>query len=303
MKRSIALLLTIAMLFTLCSCGNSAAETGSTAASQTASGPEPVKAEDPAQPAGSAEKTEQPDNSDEREALLQSLNGDWISLYNRMNDLDDEVLTISGLTEDKVTFSESGDRIEAIYGDSKVIDADGIPLLSYAYTYYIKEQDYQTYFDSHFVKVEITGDNIGDYLGDFVKIGYLTDDWGEIEEKGPVYRFVSRPYEDGLVFLSAKDFKMEVNYRRSGEEYTWDYDTPYDCIVLWDNFLLESEFVSFGRAKGTLLFARADYVADNLIDPKTDTRLVRLKDGQVFQNFFSLFDYSKSTVDYEDNKF
>ncbi len=76
-KGSIAFLLTMIMLLTLCSCGHSGeTEAGSTAASQTMSEPEHVKAEDMTQPAEADGETEQPGDSHDRQALLQSLNGD-----------------------------------------------------------------------------------------------------------------------------------------------------------------------------------------------------------------------------------
>lgn len=304
MKKTISLLLALAMCLCLCACGGGAAD-GSGASGSVS---EKADAEAPAQAlpdeTGAEAETQQADA--EREAQLQSLCGDWINFYYRFALGSDEKITIDKLSEKDVTRSENGDEIVAIYGEYKLIDDDGIPLLLAYGSHYIREQDYQPFVERCFVEVELTMDNVGDYFGDCVLIGYCLDDWGEVMENATVYRMLSTAYENGLVFLSARDFLMEAIFRDQTGEDVCTIREPYEPIVYWHNLnsrefvAANREFVSISRVKGTLVFVRAEYVAENRIDG--NFRLIVLNNGMNFRtNCF--FDYDKSTFDYESNKY
>ena len=138
-----------------------------------------------------------------------------------------------------------------------VVDDEGIQLLicnnpapgGVAYTsssVMIRESDFREYFDRHFVKVEVSAENIGDYIGPPVYLGAFErlDTW----ESGEVWVYSSNAYENGLVYIGHNsDFVFETG---TGESWS-----PYGLI-------LGEHSYNLGRAKGALYFVRAEYVAD-----------------------------------------
>ena len=149
-------------------------------------------------------------------------------------------------------------------------------------------------------------DNVGDYFGDCIRAGECLDDWGDVRENATVYRFENPAYENGLVFLSARDFLMEAIFRYPTEEELCTIPDPYGPIVYWHNLYSREyvasnrEFDCISRVKGTLVFVRAEDVAENRIEDHV--RRIVLNNGMSFRTE-CFFDYDKSTLDYESNKY
>ncbi len=136
---------------------------------------------------------------------------------------------------------------------------------------FLRSDELNDYIDERFVSVKLTKENVSDFIAKPRNIGIIPD-----EKKKPTnesaWLLSSSAYKDGLVYYGrSEDFQIRIQ-NTAGEDRT--AILPYDTLSLVN-------WASFGRitqAKGTLVFIRAEYVADNrMTDART--RTLTLSDG------------------------
>ena len=136
---------------------------------------------------------------------------------------------------------------------------------------FLRSNELNNYIDERFVSVELTKGNVNDYIAKPRNIGIIPD-----EKKKPTnenaWVLSSNAYKDGLIYYGrSEDFQIRIQ-NTAGEDRT--AILPYDTLSLvnW------ASFGSITQAKGTLVFIRAEYVADNrMTDART--RTLTLSDG------------------------
>lgn len=157
--------------------------------------------------------------------------------------------------------------------DGLTFDADLIPengfiqlsALAVLGQNFVRREDYQAAFEQKFVAVELSEENVKDYLGDAVFIGNALDEWGEEYKDSPCYMLTSMVYDDGLVYVGCSDdFAVElvVDTIDRGETYTVGATVPFDYTNNYCGGVHKSVSIS-GRAKGTMYFVKPEYVANN----------------------------------------
>lgn len=216
-----------------------------------------------------------------REAEMARFNTEWISLSCRGFHAFEPFATESyQRTEDAVSWSEDGEKIVWFAG-GRVIDDDGIPLIVNdqnpdSYTIMIRSQDYDAWFDRHFVAVELTEENVSEWIGEYTRLGDTLENGKAVPNSG-VYAFRSLAYDQGLVYLgSSPDFSLEFTVETKIATFTNTQETPFALQVS------EGQFVATLReVQGTIYFVRDDYVAANEVTQvgELTARVVTLKDG------------------------
>lgn len=154
----------------------------------------------------------------------------------------------------------------------------------------VKNEDYKKIFDKYFVDVELTTENISDYI-EFLpyKIEYV-DAFGDGTGRYDCgVATSSKVFDDGLVYWSSGDVAIEIiipnNYMESlGDTYHWSIysagshswgwengktvvDQVFAAVIYgFSNYEFETmldfhpEMIAFGRAQGTITFVKAEYV-------------------------------------------
>lgn len=178
-------------------------------------------------------------------------------------------------------------------GNFRILVDDGVTLLSEDKKLFAKASECDAYFDKHFVKVDITPENIREYIGDPVEIGYTVDEWGEPRDTS-VFAARSIAIGNGLVLLGwSEDFKYEIIENAPYGIETYTYDEPYPVITC---FLGNCSYSIGDRAMGTLTFVRSDYVRENTFSDSR--RTVELSNGLVFKTYAG--HWNDITAKYED---
>ena len=185
-----------------------------------------------------------------------------------------------------------------------IVDYDGITALVMNYpdtlsSVFVRKEERQRFMDQRFVTVKINMENVGDYVGDYVRAGELFDDGGNTAAEMGTFLFKSKAYEQGLVYVGcSSDFELELTFRSPFGEYTASLLDPFGCRQSADN----ETFFSFAKAEGTLYFVRAEDVAENYLTGDPPCRAVKLKDGTMIRSFLpSLWD--QTDAEYDDWKY
>lgn len=283
MKNIIALLLALAMCFSLCACGKSEAVTNveglidAIGEVSTESESAIIAAEEAYNALAKEEKTKVENYSvltearaalddaikaAEYEALKAPFVGTWISEF-----VGEKKITLNadgtGVPYDW-TISEDGTKLTIGGEVGTVIIEDEYTKLLFVNSKdcYVRAEDYQEAYDRKFMAVEVTGENVKDYLGDPVLAGYELDAWGEVREGCTLYFLTSKVYEDGWVYIGCSDdFAVDIVYS-FGFTMTHTLGPFSNIVTLGDS----PNPVRIGdRAKGTLYYVREEYVAENYL--------------------------------------
>ena len=325
MKKVIPLFLALLMCLSLCSCGKSEAVTNVEALIEaigevSAESEDAVVLAEDAYNALTDKEKEKVENftvlTDARaaldvaleiarhEALEASFAGEWVSELKRDFSIQlntDGTLTLDGfdgtwaLNEEETALDLS---FAGLSISVKIIEEDGFQKLDMSAINswcLVKAENYQAAFDKKFIAVELSGENVKEYLGDPVHIGYGLDAWGEEDKQNPVYLLTSKVYEDGLVYIGCSDdFAVELIWESTYENRKEPIaGNPFSLIWGYDdNDGYYNRPVSIGeRAAGTLYYVRSEYVVENSIN-SDGRRDVKLTNGSVYSpEYYESFSY------------
>lgn len=215
------------------------------------------------------------------------------------------------VSEDGKYIALTGDNLPDFFGEAiPVFEEDGFKKIQIVDSWgpFVLVEDHNTIFEMKYVAVELTAENVREYLGEPVKAGYVLNSWGEEDKTAPAYLLTSQVFDEGLVYVGcSNDFAVELIY----EEYiemTYNDITakthimePFSLLQAnehaHEGTALESHFrpIRIGdKAKGTLYYVREEYVADNFFDPVTEYTFVKLTNGVIYPTCFQgsvSFDY------------
>ena len=238
---------------------------------------------------------------DKRKAMLEPFLGTWVPLYaDALAAIDDSAYT------SELEIVDYYDNIEVVdeesikvgrkeLGTLKLIeDEDGIKKLVCSKCVFVRKEDYSSIYDKMFVHVKLNEDNIGDYIGGPVIIGKFLDTWKD-ETDSDVYIFSSPAYEEGLLMLSFKNVKFEMDFK--GHEDPSTFGEPYPIMWGWG----EPELDHFGRGQGEIWYARKEYVSNIKKDMQvmSTRREITFKDG-FSGRFYAPSNIEKINVELED---
>lgn len=297
MRKLICLLLLLVMCVSLCACGKS--ESVKNAEALIAEiGEDPLQNRDAVQTAldawglltekeqGKVENAEtllmaQKKLEQERQETFQWLEGDWVQLYNLLNGYvyneveptlnTDVVLSVemdSAVHNKKevewkcvnggIHLGNLTNLIKPVqYGDITVLVTEGAESLSY-----IKLED----VDKLFVHVELTPDNISDYMEIINVPCKVVDSFGEVLGEGESYWFASKVYDDGLIYFDSHELHIEYykqypysrNSSRSETSQLYGGPNGYSTTNGQINWTT-ADMLSIGRVTGTVYFVRSEY--------------------------------------------
>lgn len=217
----------------------------------------------------------------ERAETLQWLEGDWINLYSLLNGymyneaeptLNTEVaLSVNGdnavynekevnwrCTDGGILLGNMSNVVKPVQkGDITVLVTEGAETLSY-----IKQED----ADKLFVQVELTSDNISDYMEIINVPCKVMDNFGEVLGEGESYWFASKVYDDGLIYFDSHELHIEYfreyypGREPSRTETTQLYGGPngYSSTNGQINWTTADK-LTLGRVTGTVCYVRAEY--------------------------------------------
>ena len=198
----------------------------------------------------------------------------------------------TGLVEENLNFTEDG-RFQVgsvAYGDTwelsedgndvyvngwcsyTVIEENGITKLvnnrPFSFPYdgvlYVRPQDYEAAHNEKYVTVELTKENISEYMGEATFIGYELDDFGEEKTDTSCYAFPSLVHDQGLIYLGAKDAAIEVLLRDKDYHdysFSWTLSEPFGSWGVLGYVSDWEEIVGLGRAQGEIVFVKEEYVS------------------------------------------
>lgn len=213
------------------------------------------------------------------EQLRQRVIGEWV----------DE----SGLVQAKISFLEDGSfQLGSVaYGDTWELSEDGEAIyvngwenyavleenglvklvnkasvgLPYDGVIYVREKDFQAAHNEKYVTVELTTENVSDYMGEAVFIGYERDEFGEEKTEYSCYAFPSLVRDQGLIYLGAADAAVEVILQDKDDPSFRLETTLFEPFGSWGVMGYVSsweEIVGLGRARGEIVFVKEEYVRD-----------------------------------------
>ncbi len=136
---------------------------------------------------------------------------------------------------------------------------------------FLRKGELKKYINERFVCVKITAQNVEDYIMRPVNVGVILDEKDKPTNES-AWVLGSAAYEKGLVYYGrSENFTLTVQKYQTGSQ---DVILPYDTLALTTG-------ANFGRitnARGTLVYVRAEYVADNrMTDART--RTITFTDG------------------------
>lgn len=220
-----------------------------------------------------------------RDALYELLKepylGDWI-LFGRLSN-DDSDNSFDGtqkitLTSSEVQYGEGfqwaidpdRDDMFCMWNESadfgiegKVVEVKGAHVIPVWSGILVKAEDYDTFLSQIVKIVELTPENVADYL-DFKKVNTeYYDAFGE-KDKNETRKtsswIISKLYEEGWLYFRGEDFKIEL-LKKDG------WGSKSREIIEWGPFgqfwMDDRGKVEFGRAEGTLYFISADLMEVN----------------------------------------
>ena len=130
---------------------------------------------------------------------------------------------------------------------------------------FLRKDELKTYIDERFVTVRISKNNVNDYIAKPVNIGVILDEKDRPTNES-AWVVGSPAYQDGLVYYGrSEDFFVDFQNSATGSRVI---SIPFDTLPLVTG-------ATFGRitdAKGTLVFIRSEFVAENrMTDARTRT--------------------------------
>lgn len=165
-------------------------------------------------------------------------------------------------------------------------------------TMLVKKDDYPKIKDTYFTAVEISPENLSDYVGQLTHIRNIPDDQGA-EGAGNLFAFRSNAYADGLVFVGAgDDFSLEYSYiinPRRGVVHHGKTANPFYAI---EEQIADPAGITIENASGTLLFIKAELVAELTYDQAGRTRVITLTDGAVIYDRCMVYSAESCAYDY-----
>lgn len=143
----------------------------------------------------------------------------------------------------------------------------------------VKRDDWGDYWQERFVTVSVSPENAAEYIGEATDVGALPDAAGN-ETKDRLFAFRSSAYDRGLVFFAAADdFLLEYN---AGRQLRGLIYKPYEAVPYGGGNVLGA--MKLVRVEGTLCYIRAEYVASVDYDAETATRSITLTNGLVLDS-------------------
>lgn len=324
MKKLVCLLLVLAMGLSFCACGKSEGVKNTEALIAEIS-EDPLQNREAVEAAVAAwelltEKEQgKVDNAEilldaqskleqERQETFRWLEGDWINLYTLLNGyvyneaeavLNKEV--VLSVQMDGAVFNQrevewkcvdGGIRLGGMTnvvkpvqnGDITVLVTEGAETMSY-----IKLED----ADKLFVHVELTSENIFDYLEIINVPCKVIDNFGEVLGEGENYWFASKVYDDGLIYFDSHELHIEY-FRQtrpgrdpSRSETTQLYGGPngYSSTNGQINWIT-ADMLSIGRVTGTVCFVRAEYAEMVLQNEMRSVEVFGISKGS--RSFYSM---------------
>ena len=136
---------------------------------------------------------------------------------------------------------------------------------------FFRSSELDDYIAERFVAVNLTTDNVGEYIARPQNVGIIPDEKDQPTNES-AWVLSSPAYAEGLVYYGrSEDFQISIQ-NSAGENRI--AILPYDTLPLVNG-------ASFGRitqARGTLVYIRSEYVVDNrMTDART--RTLTLSDG------------------------
>ena len=158
---------------------------------------------------------------------------------------------------------------------------------------FLRSRELEDYIDERFVFVKINKDNVGDYIARPVNVGVIPDEKDRPTNES-AWVLASRVYKKGLVYYGrSEDFEIEV--QNNTYQGSRNASIPYDTLPLVNG----CSFGKFIRARGTLVFIREEFVADNrMTDART--RTLTFTDGTTHTTALTWY---SDLADYQDWKF
>lgn len=137
---------------------------------------------------------------------------------------------------------------------------------------YVQEQNYLPAFQAKYAILDLTKENIREYLSDPVPIGTIETAEGK---KHTAYWYAPKAYERDLVYLGSSCI-VPVDYEHGGKTYHLWLDFP---VLSTTNLKIKNPHInSDSRLSGEIFYIKADYVADNYINPE-GYRVLELTNG------------------------
>lgn len=226
--------------------------------------------------------------------------GKWKYLYSDIdvNDIEfKEEYKISLDNRKDWSFQNNG---QMLYYDKNLFTLavdNGIPKLLYNFKgncyVYVHEEDYDKLYNEMFVSVELTSDNISEYIGQPLRIGETVDEWGE--HNGYLFQLSSPALEKGLILYQYdENLQYEIIFN---DGYTSTAYYPY--IGLWSD-REETYIGGFGRAKGKLIYVKSNYVDNVEMYYKNSylRRIIHFKDGSSIESCSPMVDFLNENACY-----
>lgn len=152
---------------------------------------------------------------------------------------------------------------------------------------YVLEEDYEAAFSAKYAAVELTDENLKDYIGDPVcfenvmnrQIGYVVD----------AYFFPSQAYDNGLVYLGCNYCDVDYVWQEGGQPRQSGSVFP----VYWYT-IASANITGVGlgsSASGTMFYVKADHVAENYVNENGYRTLVLTNGVElVFDGYGDFYD-------------
>lgn len=324
MKKLLCLLLVLAMCLSFCACGKSDA-VKNVEAQIAGISEDPLQSREAVEAAleawglltekeqGKVENAQilldaQEKMEQERQETFRWLEGEWVNLYSLLNGyvynevepvLNTEV--VLSVEMDSAVFNDrdvewkcvdGGIRLGGMtnpvrpvqHGDITILVTEGAESMSY-----IKLED----VDKLFVHVELTADNISDYV-EIVNVPCkVVDNFGEVLGEGESYWFVSKVYDDGLIYFDSHELHIEYfkQYRPGRDPSRSETSTLYggpngysstNGKINW----ITADMMSIGRVTGTVCYVRAEYAEMVLENDMRSVEVFGISKGS--RSFYSM---------------
>ena len=139
---------------------------------------------------------------------------------------------------------------------------------------YVKTDRSAKITETFLTVVEITNENVSEYLGAPTFISKSYNEWGE-EERESIYCLSSEAYSNGLIYLCSSDnFALETNsYWIKAEDPYMPYPAASDNEG------------KISRVKGNLIYISSDYVSNVEFSEGGTYRLINLTNGETIIDF------------------
>ena len=130
---------------------------------------------------------------------------------------------------------------------------------------FLRSSELNDYIAERFVFIDITRENVRDYIAAPVNIGEILDEKEKRTGKS-AWVLGSSAYQEGLVYYGrSEDFHLELQNNSTG---TMNIILPYDTLSLTTGAV----FGNVLEADGKLVYIRSEYVSDNrMTDARTRT--------------------------------